>query len=100
VIGNGLDKLIERFVVEKHRAIAFEARLVMHNHTWEGEGPCHVGTVQTQRQISWQLLVTLVNVGYPCQLLVTLVNCWLPLLNVGLPLSSDRSKTRAYAEPN
>jgi hypothetical protein len=63
-----LVKFIERFVVEKHRAIPFELRLVMHNQTWEGERPCHIRTVQTQ------LSHILAAVGYPWQLLVTLVS--------------------------
>lgn len=56
-----LIKFIERFVVEKHRAMAFER---------ERERPCHIRTVQAQCHISWQLLVTTFR-------------CLLPLSNVG-----------------
>jgi hypothetical protein len=54
-----LIKFIERCVVEKHRAIALEPRLVMHNHTWESERTGHIRTVQIQCHIYWWLLATL-----------------------------------------
>jgi hypothetical protein len=82
-----LIKFIERFVVEKHRAIAFEPRLVIHNQTCEAKAVSYTHRTDTVSHI-------LAAVGYLCQLLVTLVNCGLPLSACGC------SKNGAYAKPN